>query len=390
MIPRQIRPLAETVYGSRNYQFWFCQIIGWAGYSLVTFLSITLIDDKVSWPHLGHIILSAVLGVLVTWPLRPLYHQTFELSIPVRLVVASVALTLLSGVWTVSRVVVFAWIVGEPAIWDEFNYWYFGSLSVFLSWTVLYYGIRYYELLTLEHQKLVEESALKNEEQLKRLQAESLAREAQLRMLRYQLNPHFLFNTLNAINALVRLDDGDKAQEMIQSLSAFLRHSLDQDGIERVTLEQELASLELYLNIEKARFEDRLTLDFDIDPRARKALVPALILQPIIENAMKYAIADSEDGGTVRLEARLLQGDLQLEVTDTGPGMDSDHPSQGRGIGLKNTLARLKTIYKSNYSFEILDASPSGLTIRLRFPFEAGSEPLNRSAEPTGSKTCAN
>lgn len=389
MIPYFIRPFAQALYDNRNYRFWACQVTGWGGYSLATFFSITLIDGDFDWPHLGHIFLSALLGLLITWPLRSLYHRTFGFSLWQRLLVASAAVVVLSGVWNVARVWFFAWIVDVPAIWNEFNYWYFGSLSVFLSWTVLYYGIKYYELLTLEHQKLLEESALKRTEQLGRLQAESSAREAQLQMLRYQLNPHFLFNTLNAINALVKLKDNSKAQEMIQLLSQFLRHTLEQDSVENVPLEQELESLMLYMNIEQTRFEDRLTLEFNIDPQTQRALVPALILQPIIENSMKYAIAPSEDGGTVRVSARVLGNELQLEVSDTGPGMNITESDLGRGIGLRNTLERLETLYQGAYSFETFEGTPSGLKIQIRIPLQLAPPLQNESAPDERANQCA-
>lgn len=376
-IPRLIRPLAQFLYKNRNYRFWFNQLAGWTGYSLATFLSITLVENNVSWPHIGHISLSAVLGMLCTWPLRLLYRHTFGLSIATRTVVALIALVSLSGIWTMLRILVFAWILGVPAIWNEFHYWYFGSLSVFLSWTALYYGIKYYELLTAEHEILIQELALKKEEQYKRALAESSARDAQLRMLRYQLNPHFLFNTLNAINSLVQLGENSKAQEMLVLLSEFLRHSLEHAGLERVSLEDELESLMLYLNIEKVRFEDRLTLEFDIAPQARQAMVPGLILQPILENSMKYAIGANEDGGKVRITARVLQGQLQLEISDTGPGMDAAKIADGRGVGLRNTLERLETMYENSYSFEAVETQPSGLTVRLRIPFQTETTPQN-------------
>ncbi len=375
MIPDYFRPFVQALYDNRNYRFWICQISGWGGYSLATFLSITLVDGNASWPHFGHICLSAVLGMLTTWPLRPLFRRTFGFSIGHRLMVASAALIILSAVWNILRIEIFAMIIGEPAIWSKFNYWYFGSLSVFLSWTVLYYGIKYYELLTLEHQKLLEETALKRSEHVGRLNAEASARDAQLQMLRYQLNPHFLFNTLNAINALIKLNENNKAGEMIQSLSQFLRHALDHDSVESVPLEEELDSLMLYLDIEKARFEDRLTLEFDIEPLARQALVPGLILQPIVENAMKYAIAPSEDGGTVRVAARVLEHQLHLEVTDTGPGTGAESPElgKGRGIGMRNTRERLETLYEDRFTFETSDATPSGLTVRICFPLVAAT-----------------
>lgn len=387
MIPSLIRPIVQLLYDNREYRFWAYQIAGWTGYSLATFLSVTLVDDNVSWPHVGHIAMSAVLGILVSWPLRPLYRLTFELSIWRRLLLATTALFVFSGIWNVLRVLVFAWLVGETAVWGDFHYWFFGSLFIFLSWTVLYYGIKYYELLTLEHQKLLEESALKKEEQLRRMRAESSARDAQLQMLRYQLNPHFLFNTLNSINALVKLNENNKAGEMIQLLSQFLRHSLEHDGIDNVRLEQELESLQLYLNIEKTRFEERLTLEFDIEPEARKALVPGLILQPIIENSMKYAIADSEEGGTVRVTARVLEEELLLEVSDTGPGLKAADISRGRGIGLRNTLNRLETLYQGRYTFETFDTLPSGLTVQIHFPFAMA---LDEHDVAKRSDQCAN
>ena len=374
MIPEFIHPFAQAVYGNRHYRFWFFQVLGWSGYALGTFLSITLMEGNFSWPQIGHIGMSAVLGILTTLPLRTLYNRTFDLPLWLRLLVASTALIALSGVWTALRILVFAWIVGVPAIWNEFNYWYFGSLFVFLSWTVLYYGIKYYELLALEHQKLLEESSLKQVEQMARVRAESSARNAQLQMLRYQLNPHFLFNTLNAINALVNLKENRKAQQMLLLLSGFLRHSLEQDSVNRMSLDRELESLMLYLDIEKVRFEDRLELVFDIDSHARDALVPGLILQPIVENAMKYAISPSEDGGTVCIKAQVGEGRLNLEVSDTGPGMKDCDSGNGWGVGLRNTQERLSALYEGKFTFETANTMPSGLTVRISFPYEAESQ----------------
>lgn len=382
------RWLIRLLFENRNYRFWFCQFVGWAGYSLVTFLSITLVDDNVSWPHTAHISLTAVLGILTSWPLRPLFRFTFDLPVYQRILIAIVAVLVFSGIWTVLRVVIFAWFLGEEAIWNEFNYWYFGSLFVFLSWTVLYYGISYYELLSLEHQKLLETSAAKNQEKLKRLQAETMARQARLQMLRYQLNPHFLFNTLNAISSLVQLSENAKAQKMIELLSGFLRHSLEQDGVENVSLREELEYLNLYLDIEKARFEDRLVLEFDIDPLSREASVPVLILQPIIENAMKYAIDESENGGTVRVSARLVREHLLLEISDTGPGIGDADILDQRGIGLSNTMKRLETLYQNQYSFDLLDRHGQGLTVRLRIPFKRAIQEREHAGAHEDSVLC--
>jgi LytS/YehU family sensor histidine kinase len=186
-------------------------------------------------------------------------------------------------------------------------------------------------------------------------------------MLRYQLNPHFLFNTLNAINARVRLGENLQAGEMIQYLSRFLRHSLDHGGEQTVTLAQELESLELYLDIEQARFGERLEVVFDVVQAARDALVPSLILQPIVENAMKYAVSCSETGGTVTISARLIEDMLELQVRDTGPGIADLDNAEGTGIGLKNTRERLAALY-NDYQFTMHNCTPSGLLVTIRLP----------------------
>ena len=221
-----------------------------------------------------------------------------------------------------------------------------------------------------EHEKLLAESAIKEEEQQKRLQADSSARDAELQMLRYQLNPHFLFNSLNSIMALVKFSEIDHAQEMIQRLSKFLRRSLDQDFLETVSLGYEMATLELYFSIEKVRFEERLEVVFEIDPQVLQAQVPSFILQPIVENALKYAIAPSEEGGCIRLVASKIENMLQLEVIDSGPGMNINDSFLEQGVGLRNTRERLTRQYDNQYSFDATNADPTGLSIRICIPHQ--------------------
>ena len=206
---------------------------------------------------------------------------------------------------------------------------------------------------------------------MRRAKAETIAHEAQLEMLRYQLNPHFLFNTLNAISALVKIRKTSMANSMIVQLSDFLRYSLDTDPVKRVSLEKELEALKLYLNIEKTRFGDRLEMKFDIEPPANNVLVPSLILQPLIENAVKYAIAPTETGGVISISARLDGQHLVVEIADTGPGIkDVTDELQSRGIGLRNTVDRLHEFYGDSYSFRLERAEPQGLKVYLRLPLE--------------------
>jgi LytS/YehU family sensor histidine kinase len=206
------------------------------------------------------------------------------------------------------------------------------------------------------------------------LRAGTLAQEAQLKMLRYQLNPHFLFNTLNAISTLILDNENRTANQTIMRLSEFLRYTLDQDPMKKVTLRQEVEAMNLYLTTERLRFGERLRLEFAIEERALEALVPSLLLQPLIENAVKYAISPSEKGGMIRVEGRARGAMLELAVADDGPGLRSHTlgvaaPGAGRGVGLRNIRERLAVLYEDRHRFATLDNKP-GLRIELGLPLE--------------------
>ena len=204
------------------------------------------------------------------------------------------------------------------------------------------------------------------------LRASSMAHQAQIKMLRYQLNPHFLFNTLNAISTLILMKENKTADAMVSRLSDFLRYSLDKDPIKRVPLFQEIKVLELYLDIEKVRFEDRLQVDWDIQDKAKMALVPSLILQPIIENSIKYAIAKLQQGGQIKISARTYGKDLVLEVGDNGPLVDlvEEQLFRTNGVGLSNIKERLQSLYGDDYAFVISQNQPSGMKVTIRLPHE--------------------
>lgn len=237
------------------------------------------------------------------------------------------------------------------------------SYYLVLGWSGLYFGLKYYQL--------------REEERRKSIRALGMAHDAQLRMLRYQLNPHFLFNALNAISTLILGGNNDAAGEMVTRLSSFLRYSLDNDPMQRVDLAHELATLGLYLDIEQVRFEERLRVELSIQPEAREALIPSLLLQPLIENAIKYAVAEAEEGGTIRIVAEVFAGELLLEVSDDGPGIElvNGRLPAFNGVGLANTVERLRVLYGANHSctFGPARGGPAaqrGLSIKIRIPFE--------------------
>ena len=368
-----MNPIVRAIYSNRNYQFYLFQLAFWVGLMLFTFFSLTLWYNSAELAYILHTTVQAVLGVLVSFPLRNFYRRIWEKSALYRTCVTLLTVILVSAIWTVLRMMAFIWIVHEDKnLWLDFGGWYFGSFFIFFCWTSLYYGARYYSLMQIEHRKVLQTEAEKQQEHNKRLQAEAVAREAQLKMLRYQLNPHFLFNTLNAIYALIRTKDNQTAQEMVQKLSKFLRYSLDNDPSHHVDLDKELEALMLYLDIERTRFGDRLKLHLDISDLARPALIPSFLLQPLVENSIKYAISPSEEGGSIGINASVEDGNLLLEVWDDGPGIHScglDLP-QGRGVGLRNTLDRLKILYADRQNVQLVNSEPAGLRIKIRFPYE--------------------
>jgi LytS/YehU family sensor histidine kinase len=205
--------------------------------------------------------------------------------------------------------------------------------------------------------------------------------QAELQALKMQLHPHFLFNTLHSISALLH-QDVNAADRMIARLGEFLRLTLDNSGENEVTLQQEMAFLKCYLDIERIRFQDRLTVHYDVDPETLDALVPNLVWQPIVENAIRHGIAPRSDPGQIDIRCRRLGAKLQLQVKDDGPGLQETSGSGGpvnRGVGLANTRERLKQLYGRNHWFGMCNGLDKGLVVTLEIPFKAasGESPAN-------------
>jgi sensor histidine kinase YesM len=190
---------------------------------------------------------------------------------------------------------------------------------------------------------------------------EAQMHEARLSALRMELNPHFLFNALNSVAGLVRRGDGPRAIEVLSRLGGLLRLTLERQEGHEVPLGRELELLDLYLGIERVRFLDRLSVEVEVDPAARDALVPAFVLQPLVENAVRHGIARVPEPGRITIGARLVGPDLAIEITDTGPGIATG-PRPGEGLGLRNTRARLEQLYGSAAALR-LERRPSGGTI---------------------------
>jgi signal transduction histidine kinase len=216
------------------------------------------------------------------------------------------------------------------------------------------------------------------EGQLRTLQLEAQLSQAQLQALKMQLHPHFLFNTLHSISALLT-KDVEAARKMITRLGDFLRLTLENSGSQEVTLQQEMDFLSCYLEIERIRFQNRLVTRMDLAPQTLNAKVPNLILQPIVENAIRHGIAPRSTPGLIEIEAKQLNGTLRIQVRDNGPGL-SDHPTSvnqfKKGLGLANTETRLERLYGADHLFNLTNNPQGGLIVTLEIPFHKdGSAP---------------
>jgi len=357
--------------------FWAAHLGGWLAWGLLFKYMVTVIALPETPPrYLIYVITITLIAILLTAAL------SFVFSYFMRYPIWLQAVGYLSGtaaagyLWIYARRFIYGtWFekAKDMVDWHDrygaaadvyakisFMEFFLSAWALMLAWGALYFAVNYYRVF-----QDVQKSALKSA---------AMAHEAQLKMLRYQLNPHFLFNTLNAISTLVLERETEAANRMVTRLSSFLRYSLDNDPMQKITLEQELAALKLYLDIEKVRFEERLRLELDISEDASAALIPSLLLQPLVENAIKYGIARAEDGGTLKIAARVFAGELLIELSDDGPGVElvGGQIPDANGVGLRNTRERLHELYGSEHSFRLSATEPHGLTVRIRIPFETG------------------
>ena len=350
-------------------QFWVFQIVGWSIWVLMLVLrDIIFVPPEYIFPRALIFGSSALIGILLTWGMRVLYTLVWERGLVIRALIVLLASLVTALVWQAFRNYVALLPFGETMelssanAFELFDDTLITAFPLMLTWSALYFIFKYSRLFQAEKEKS--------------LRSEALAHEAQLLMLRYQLNPHFLFNTLNAISTLVLAKANDKANEMLTKLSKFLRYSLDHSPLDRVSLLHELDTSRLYLDIEKVRFGDRLRLVFEISADAETALVPTMLLQPIIENSIKHGISKVESGGSITIRARRDEENLVIEVCDDGPGVQNQGAPEkefmlSNGVGVSNIRNRLQEIYGARHKLEFLPVDPHGLTVRVTIPYES-------------------
>lgn len=235
-------------------------------------------------------------------------------------------------------------------------------LMQYFSVVGIYYAFVY-------NRRYREEARAAAELQVRASQLEASLSRANLEALRMQLNPHFLFNTLNTVSVLALKGEKQRVSRMVSRLSDLLRLSLENDR-QTLSLREELEFLERYLEIEQVRFKDRLSVKVDVQPAAYDAEVPSLMLQPIVENAVKYGFSQTIGPGEISIDCRVNGETVEIDVSDTGPGLpDNRVQSGGTGVGLTNTRARLEQLYGGNFTLELINRPEGGAQVRIRFPF---------------------
>jgi LytS/YehU family sensor histidine kinase len=253
-----------------------------------------------------------------------------------------------------------------PLSWSIVAAQAFEATIVLIAWSALYFGIKHYE--TAEEQRG------------RALAAEATAREAQLQALRYQLQPHFLFNTLNAISSLVVMKQPELANSVIAKLAALLRNTLNLPEAHTVTLRDELAMIEEYLSIEQIRFGSRLAVALDVDSEAYEAQVPLFILQPLVENAIRHGIARCPNGGEIAVRASAIAGRLRIDVENDRTTTEEHSVETGHGVGLPNTRTRLEKLYGEHGSLTVSTGQNNRFLISMWFPLTKESSPVPSEA----------
>jgi signal transduction histidine kinase len=313
---------------------------------------------QMTWSYLWALATPLVLWAASRLPIeRNNWVRSSLLHIPISIV--------LSGIITALGYVVvwlyWDWSAGKPFSFERMGRFVVGNFSegigIYLLIGLMSYAFSYYRRY--------------REGQLRTLQLEAQLSQAQLQALKMQLHPHFLFNTLHSISALLNKDT-EAARKMITRLGDFLRLTLENSGSQEVTLQQEMEFLSCYLEIERIRFQNRLITRMDVAQPTLVAKVPNLILQPIVENAIRHGIAPRSTPGLIEIEAKQRNGTLRIQVRDNGPGLSKHRTSDvlfKKGLGLANTESRLERLYGAAHLFDLSNNPDGGLIVTLEIPF---------------------
>ncbi|MBO9725778.1 MAG: histidine kinase [Novosphingobium sp.] len=368
-------------FANKDKAFWRLQFVGWSGAMLLRTMSTIANAQPLS--SLVLVLIATVTGFSISLVLSVVYRSLITKRALITWGVTALILPFAVGL----HAFIDAWVVSlyrtdsDSSFTQLFLGIFYLDATLLGAWSALYYAINFY--LQVEEQN----------DQMIRL--ENQATQAQLAMLRYQLNPHFLFNTLNSISTLVLLKQTEPANAMLSRLSSFLRYTLINKPSARVTVATEVETLKLYLDIELMRFEERLRTTFNIDPETETCLLPSLLLQPLVENSIKYAVTPQESGAEITIVTQLVGPMLRITVSDTGPGLQSpttDNRLSGMtydggepvstGVGLANIRDRLSQAYGEHHRFETIEPIEGGFAVLIELPAERQPTPEDMIEQP--------
>ncbi|HEY0320721.1 MAG TPA: histidine kinase [Pyrinomonadaceae bacterium] len=324
---------------------------------------------QMTWAYLWALVTPLILWVAGRFPFE---RQYWGRSLSAHVLASLLLSTIVTWSGHLLLYLNYGWRAGRPYPVDRAVRFVIENFSegigIYLLIAIITYAISYYNRY--------------RKGELRAMQLEAQLSQAQLQALKMQLHPHFLFNTLHSISALLSRDT-DKARTMITRLGDFLRLTLENNGMQEVTLQQEIEFLRCYLEIERVRFQDRLTTSMDIDPAALDSKVPNLILQPIVENAIRHGIAPRSTPGLIIIQAKQENELLRIEVRDNGPGIPVNRKDENlfnKGVGLANTQTRLERLYGAAHRFELINDPSGGLVVTLEIPTKNG-KPTTRPAQ---------
>lgn len=341
---------AAKVLAPTNLKFWPFQIAGWLGYEIFVMLrvAIQMAEDNLTFQsqvnRFYSLLIYGFASLVLTSLVRYVYRWIYNRQLPIASTILWVSLVSVVITFMATYLGNFLYsLLIEPYSSSSFMtitwlvLWNFPS---FLGWSVLYFGIKYWNQWTLERKRADK--------------ADLLAQTAQLQMLRYQLNPHFLFNSLNSIRALIN-EDQQVSRTMVTELSEFLRYSLVNNGHSHVPLSKEIEAITHYLALEKKRFEEKLEVEIDVQKEAEEFPILSFLLHPLVENCVKYGMRTSPMPLKINITAGIENGRLLVRISNTGTWVEPSVTPAGEstGTGLNNIRLRLENAFPGKYRFSI-------------------------------------
>jgi two-component system, LytTR family, sensor kinase len=341
---------------SRKNLYWICQLTGWGSFMLINFLIISSFE-KLQWERIVIGIYFVIVGISFTHIFRDIIKKQNWLELPLKKIIPRVLIaSLLLGIVIYTLVYIVSFLSGTM---DKEDYTaikpivgIINTTGISLFWSLIYFSIHYLEnYKKTEIESLIWEAAVKDYE---------------LKTLKSQLNPHFMFNAMNSIRSLIE-EDPESAKVALTKLSNILRYSLKMERAESVLLSEEIEAVKDYLDLEKMRFEERLKYNINIESTAARMEIPPMMIQTLVENGIKHGISKITEGGEIEINSKVKSSELYIEIINDGH-LDNDSLKLSKGFGVANTKHRLSLLFGERASFSLLNVNEHKVLAKLIIP----------------------